>query len=164
MGVVFQDNPLFNLSIRDNIRIGQMNTTDEQIEAAAKSAEIHDFILSLPQGYDTMVKEFGANLSGGQKQRIALARIFLRNPPILLLDEHTSALDPITESLVNKTISKLVQKRTLILSTHRLVTLVDIDRIFFLEYGRIIESGHIINFFKIKDLILNYGKSNRVLF
>lgn len=141
IGVVFQHNPLFNISIGENIRIGKVDATQEEVIEAAKKAEIHDFICSLPDGYHTLIKEFGANLSGGQKQRIALARIFLRNPQILLLDEHTSALDPITENQISKTIAKLAKGRTLIMCTHRLSTLTDIDRIFFLENGHILESG-----------------------
>jgi len=141
IGIVFQHNPLFNLSLRENIRIGRLEATDEEVEEAAKAAEIHDFILSLPQGYDSPVKEYGTNLSGGQKQRIALARVYLRSPSLFLLDEPTSALDPIVETQINETILKQVEKKTVIMCTHRLAALTEVDQILVLDQGKLVEKG-----------------------
>ncbi len=139
VAIVFQDTFLFNSSIRDNIGLGY--GTDEEIIKAAKAAEIHNFILTLPQGYDTRTGEGGANLSGGQRQRIALARAFMRNPRILILDEATSALDPETESDINNTVKRLACERTVISITHRLSCVADYDEIFVLKNGEIIERG-----------------------
>lgn len=141
IGVVFQHTPLFNLSLMENIRVGRLDASDEEVIKAAKDAEIHEFIKSLPEGYNTQVVEFGTNLSGGQKQRIALARVLLRNPSIFLLDEHTSALDPITETEVNAAILKKTQGKTVILATHRVACAAEADRICVLEKGKIVESG-----------------------
>lgn len=140
IAIVFQDNILFNSSIRNNIDFG--NATDEQIIEAAKAAEIHDFILTLPQGYDTQVGEGGSNLSGGQRQRIALARAFLRNPSILILDEATSALDSETEFAINETLKRLASGRTVISITHRLSSVINYDKIFVLKDGEIVEQGN----------------------
>ena len=104
MAVVFQENMLFNMSLRENIRLGKEGATDEEVEEAARKAEIHSFIMSLPEGYDTMVGERGDTLSGGQRQRIAIARAIVRDPSVLLLDEATSALDQTTEAAINRTL------------------------------------------------------------
>ena len=112
IGAVFQDTFLFNVTVRENIRLGKLEATDEEVEAAARSAEIHDFVLELPHGYETVVGERGGRLSGGQRQRIALARAILRDPAILVLDEPTSALDPQTEAAINATLAKLSEGRT----------------------------------------------------
>jgi ATP-binding cassette subfamily B protein len=141
MGVVFQDNFLFDMSVRENIRMGREGATDAQIEEAAKAAEIHDLIMSMPMGYDTPVGERGGQVSGGQRQRIAIARAILRNPAILLLDEATSALDPRTEAAINKTLDRLAAGRTTISVTHRLTSVVGMDRIFVLDKGRLVEEG-----------------------
>jgi len=141
MGTVFQDNVLFNVSIRENIRLGKLDATDAQVEEAAKAAEIHDFILSMPQGYDTVVGERGSRLSGGQRQRLAIARAILRNPTILLLDEATSALDPHTEAAINATLGRLARGRTTISVTHRLSSVVHADRIYVLDQGELREQG-----------------------
>lgn len=155
IGIVFQHNPLFNQSLRDNIRIGKMDAADEEIYEAAKSAEIHDFIVSLPQGYDTVVKEYGSNLSGGQKQRIALARVYLRNPSLFLLDEPTSALDPLVESQVNQTIAKIWQGKTVVMSTHRLSVLTDVDHIYVLDKGELVEEGTYASLMEQKGIYYN---------
>jgi ATP-binding cassette subfamily B protein len=141
MAVVFQENMLFNMSIRENIRLGKEGATDEEVEQAARRAEIHRYIMSLPQKYDTAVGERGDTLSGGQRQRIAIARAIVRNPSVLLLDEATSALDQTTEAAINKTLMKLAQGRTMIFSTHRLTSVVDMDEIIVISGGRAIERG-----------------------
>jgi len=141
MAVVFQENMLFNMSIRENIRLGKEGATDEEVEAAAKKAEIHRYIMSLPQKYDTSVGERGDTLSGGQRQRIAIARAIVRNPSVLLLDEATSALDQTTEAAINKTLLKLARGRTMIFSTHRLTSVVDMDEIIVISGGKAIERG-----------------------
>ena len=141
MGIVFQENMLFNLSVRENIRLGNFEATDAAIEQAAKAAGIHDVIMNLPQGYDTFVGEGGGFLSGGQRQRLAIARALLRNPSILLLDEATSALDPANETAINQTIRNIARTRTVISVTHRLSSVQEADRIFVLDKGRIIEQG-----------------------
>ena len=141
MAVVFQENMLFNMSIRENIRLGKEGATDEEVEQAARKAEIHRYIMSLPQKYDTAVGERGDTLSGGQRQRIAIARAIVRNPSVLLLDEATSALDQTTEAAINKTLMKLAKGRTMIFSTHRLTSVVDMDEIIVIAGGRAIERG-----------------------
>jgi len=141
MAVVFQENMLFNMSIRENIRLGKEGATDEEVEQAARKAEIHRYIMSLPQKYDTSVGERGDTLSGGQRQRIAIARAIVRNPSVLLLDEATSALDQTTEAAINKTLMKLAKGRTMIFSTHRLTSVVDMDEIIVISGGRAIERG-----------------------
>jgi ATP-binding cassette subfamily B protein len=141
LGVVFQESFLFNITIRENIRLGRPEATDQEIEKAAKVAEIHDFIESLPQGYDTSAGERGGRFSGGQRQRIAIARALLRDPAILVLDEATSALDPATESSINETLKQVSRGRTVVSVTHRLGPVVDADRIFVLRAGQVVESG-----------------------
>jgi ATP-binding cassette subfamily B protein len=141
MAVVFQENMLFNMSIRENIRLGKEDATDAEVEEAARRAEIHRYIKSLPQKYDTQVGERGDTLSGGQRQRIAIARAVLRNPSVLLLDEATSALDQTTEAAINKTLLKLARGRTMIWSTHRLTSVVEMDEIIVISGGRAIERG-----------------------
>jgi len=141
MAVVFQENMLFNMSIRENIRLGKEGATDKEVEEAARKAEIHRYIMSLPQKYDTPVGERGDTLSGGQRQRIAIARAIVRNPSILLLDEATSALDQTTEAAINKTLMKLAKGRTMLFSTHRLTSVVDMDEIIVISGGKAIERG-----------------------
>jgi ATP-binding cassette, subfamily B, bacterial len=141
MAVVFQENMLFNMSIRENIRLGKEGATDKEVEEAARKAEIHRYIMSLPQKYDTQVGERGDTLSGGQRQRIAIARAIVRDPSVLLLDEATSALDQTTEAAINKTLMKLAKGRTMLFSTHRLTSVVDMDEIVVISGGRAIERG-----------------------
>ncbi|MSR83435.1 MAG: ABC transporter ATP-binding protein, partial [Candidatus Latescibacteria bacterium] len=142
LGVVFQESFLFDLTMRENIRLGRPDATDAEVEEAAKAAEIHEFILGMPQGYETPVGERGGRLSGGQRQRLAIARAVLRDPDILLLDEATSALDPATEAAVNATLARLGKGRTLISVTHRLSSVVGMDRIFVLRQGKVVEQGN----------------------
>ncbi|MEC3862151.1 ABC transporter ATP-binding protein/permease [Mesobacterium sp. TK19101] len=141
IGVVPQDTVLFNDTIRYNIAYGRAGATQEQIEEAARAAQIHDFILSLPEGYDTMVGERGLKLSGGEKQRVGIARTLLKNPPILLLDEATSALDTETEASIQDALKRAGQGRTVITIAHRLSTIADADRIVVLEKGKVVEQG-----------------------
>jgi len=141
MAVVFQENMLFNMSIRENIRLGKEGATDAEVEDAARKAEIHRYIMSLPQKYDTVVGERGDTLSGGQRQRMAIARAIIRNPSVLLLDEATSALDQTTEAAINRTLLKVAKGRTMIWSTHRLTSVVDMDEIVVISGGRVIERG-----------------------
>lgn len=139
--VVSQQSFLFNASIRANIECGKPGATQAEIEAAARTANIHDFIASLPQGYDTVVGERGGNLSGGQQQRIAIARAIVRDPAILFLDEATSALDSESERLVQKALDAVRKGRTSIVIAHRLSTIVGADQIVVLEKGRVVETG-----------------------
>ena len=141
MAVVFQENMLFNMSIRENIRLGKEGATDKDVEEAARKAEIHRYIMSLPQKYETLVGERGDTLSGGQRQRIAIARAIVRDPSILLLDEATSALDQTTEAAINKTLMRLAKGRTMLFSTHRLTSVVDMDEIIVISGGQAIERG-----------------------
>ena len=141
IGLVQQEVYLFGGTIRENIAYGKPGATDEEIIAAAKKASIHDFIMELPDGYDTFVGERGARLSGGQKQRISIARIFLKDPPVLILDEATSALDSVTEAKLQETFEKLSKGRTTIIIAHRLSTVRNADRIAVVEDGRIAELG-----------------------
>ncbi|MDE2329811.1 MAG: ABC transporter ATP-binding protein [Bradyrhizobium sp.] len=141
MAVVFQENMLFNMSIRENIRLGKEGATDEEVEQAARKAEIHHYIMSLPRKYDTSVGERGDTLSGGQRQRIAIARAIVRDPSILLLDEATSALDQTTEAAINRTLLKVAEGRTMIFSTHRLTSVMEMDEIIVISGGKAIERG-----------------------
>ena len=140
-GMVFQESFLFNTTIRENIRVGQPDATEAAVEAAARAAEIHDLIESLPHGYETVVGERGNRLSGGQRQRIAIARAMLRDPAILLLDEATSALDVATEAAINLTLAQLARGRTVITVTHRLASVGQAARIFVLNHGQLVEQG-----------------------
>ena len=139
--VVFQDNFLFNMSIRENIRLGRPSATDAEIETAAKSAEIHDFIVTLQSGYDTLAGERGSRFSGGQRQRLAIARAVLRDPAMLILDEATSSLDPSSEAAINATFARIATGRTVIAVTHRLSSVTHADWIFVMHQGRIAEQG-----------------------
>ena len=141
VGVVSQETYLFHSSVRDNIRFAKPDATDEEIEAAARAAQIHGLIESLPDGYDTIVGERGYRFSGGEKQRIAIARTVLRNPPILVLDEATSSLDTETERQVQEALDNLADGRTTIAIAHRLSTVRDADQIVVLDHGRIAERG-----------------------
>ena len=141
IGVVAQDVYLFSGSVRENIAYGKVDATDEEIMEAAKLAGAHDFISSLPEGYNTYVGERGVKLSGGQKQRISIARLFLKNPPILILDEATSALDNESEKLVQESLEKLAKGRTTFTIAHRLTTIRNADRILVLTENGIEESG-----------------------
>ena len=138
---VSQDNYLFNMSVRENIRLGSPAATDTEVEEVAKKAGCHDFILSLEKGYDTMVGSSGGHLSGGERQRISIARAMLKAAPIVILDEATAYTDPENEALIQRSVSKLTEGKTLIVIAHRLSTIIDADKIFVIEDGRIHDSG-----------------------
>lgn len=141
IGMVPQDTVLFNDTIRYNIRYGRPNATDDDVENAARLAQIHDFIMQLPRGYDSLVGERGLKLSGGEKQRVSIARTILKGPPILVLDEATSALDSFTEQEIQAALRQVSRDRTTLIIAHRLSTVVDADEIIVLEAGRIVERG-----------------------
>ena len=141
IGIVPQDTVLFNDTILHNIAYGRPDASKEQIVAAARAASIHDFILSLPDGYETVVGERGLKLSGGEKQRVAIARTLLKNPPVLILDEATSALDTRTERAIQSELNEIARDRTTLIIAHRLSTITDADLILVLERGQIVEQG-----------------------
>ncbi|KAJ8733987.1 hypothetical protein PYW07_014538 [Mythimna separata] len=142
IGLVGQEPVLFNTTVRENIRYGRESATNEEIEACARQANAHQFIMKLPKGYDTLVGERGASLSGGQKQRIAIARALVRNPKILLLDEATSALDTSSEARVQKALDKAQEGRTTLVVAHRLSTIRNVDMIYVFKSGAVVESGN----------------------
>ncbi|HHQ6733553.1 TPA: SAV1866 family putative multidrug efflux ABC transporter [Staphylococcus aureus] len=141
IGLVQQDNILFSDTVKENILLGRPTATDEEVVEAAKMANAHDFIMNLPQGYDTEVGERGVKLSGGQKQRLSIARIFLNDPPILILDEATSALDLESESIIQEALDVLSKDRTTLIVAHRLSTITHADKIVVIENGHIVETG-----------------------
>lgn len=141
IGYVQQDVFIFYGTIEENIRYGKTDATFEEVMEAAKSANIHDFIMSLPDGYQTITGERGVKLSGGQKQRISIARLFLKNPPIIILDEATSSLDNLTEKLIQEAFDRLLANKTSIIIAHRLSTIKNSDRIIVLGKNGIIEEG-----------------------
>jgi ATP-binding cassette subfamily B protein len=141
IALVPQDPVIFATSARDNIRFGRPDATDAEVEAAARAAAAHDFLMGLPQGYDSQLGERGVMLSGGQKQRVAIARAILRDAPILLLDEATSALDAESERAVQAAVEKLAEGRTTLVVAHRLATVKRADRIVVFDQGRIVATG-----------------------
>jgi ATP-binding cassette subfamily B protein len=141
IGIVPQDTVLFNDTIYYNVAYGRHDAAREEVIDAARSAHIHDFVMRLPQGYDTQVGERGLKLSGGEKQRVAIARTLLKNPPILIFDEATSALDSHTEKAIQQELAAIAANRTTLMIAHRLSTIVDADRILVLDGGRIAEQG-----------------------
>jgi ATP-binding cassette subfamily B protein len=142
IGVVFQDPHLFNDTVRANIAYGRPDATQAQVEAAAMAAQAHDFIMELPQGYETVIQERGSRLAGGQRQRIAIARALLKDPPILILDEATSALDTESERLIQRALKAVLHGRTAFVIAHRLSTVRDADRIVVIREGEISEAGN----------------------
>lgn len=155
VGMIQQDTFLFSASVRDNIAYGREDATDAEIIEAAKLAEAHEFISALPNGYDTFIGERGVKLSGGQKQRLAIARMFLRNPKILILDEATSALDNETERQIQRAMQKLSENRTTITVAHRLATVRNSNRILVLEHGNITEEGSHENLMALRGVYYN---------
>lgn len=141
IGIVFQESFLFNMSVRENIRLGKAGATDAEVEEAAKAAELHDIVMQMPDGYETVVGERGGRLSGGQRQRVAIARALIRNPSLIILDEATSALDPSTEAAINETLERVSAGRTVIAVTHRLKSVVKYDHIFVFQEGQVVEQG-----------------------
>ena len=141
MGVVTQETVLFHDTVRSNIAYALPDSTQDAVERAARAANAHEFIMDLPQGYETTLGERGTRLSGGQRQRLAIARALLSDPPILILDEATSALDAESERLVQKAIERLLEGRTVFVIAHRLSTVAHADLILVLDHGRIVERG-----------------------
>ena len=141
IGIVSQETILFNDTVRANIAFGMPEATLEQVQQAARIANAHDFIMELPQGYDTNIGDGGESLSGGQRQRLSIARAVLRNPDILIMDEATSALDTETEHQVQQALDNVLQDRTALIIAHRLSTIARADEIIVLEGGRIVERG-----------------------
>lgn len=160
IGIVQQDTYLFGGTIADNIAYGKFDATKDEIISAAKKANIHDYIVSLPNGYDTNVGEKGVKLSGGQKQRISIARVFLKNPPILILDEATSALDNATELLIQKALNELSEGRTTLIVAHRLSTIKNADTIFVITNEGLKESGSHKDLLELGGIYANLYKSN----
>ncbi|MGH7684717.1 MAG: ABC transporter ATP-binding protein, partial [Vulcanimicrobiaceae bacterium] len=141
IGIVTQETYLFHDTIAANLRYGRMDATDAELVEAAKAANIHDFIASLPDGYQTVAGERGHKLSGGERQRLALARVLLKDPAILILDEATSSLDSHNEGMIQSALERVMRNRTSLVIAHRLSTIVSADVIFVVENGRIVESG-----------------------
>lgn len=142
MSFVFQDVILFNDTILNNIKIGNLAASDEEVREIAKLAHCHEFIMKLPEGYNTILGENGSTLSGGERQRISIARALLKNAPIVLLDEATSSIDPENEHLIQEAISRLIQDKTVIVIAHKLRTIENVDKIIVLEEGKIVEEGN----------------------
>jgi ATP-binding cassette subfamily B protein len=141
VGYVAQDTFLFDGTVAENVRYGRFDAPIEEVRAAARAAEAHEFITDLPEGYDTRVGERGVKLSGGQRQRLAIARVVLRDPEILVLDEATSAVDTRTEMLIGRSLDRLSADRTTLVIAHRLSTVKDADRVLVLDDGRVVERG-----------------------
>ncbi len=141
IGIVLQTSLLFSTTIRENLAYGRPDASEEEIIAAAKAAQAHEFIMELPQGYDTVVGERGVTLSGGQRQRIAIGRALLMNPRILILDDSTSSVDTHTEHLIQKALSTLMEGRTTLIIAQRLSTVKQADLILVMEQGHIVEKG-----------------------
>lgn len=152
MGMVFQDTILFSGTIAENLLYGKPDATMEEMEAAARAANAYDFIMKTPNGWDTILGERGIGLSGGQKQRLSIARVFLRNPRLLILDEATSALDSESEKLVQEALDNLMKGRTSIIIAHRLSTIINVDKIIVMDKGRIVETG------KHEELLIKNGR------
>ncbi len=151
IGFVSQDVYLFDGTVRENVQYGSFDATEDEIIAAAKVAEAHDFIMSLPDGYDTLVGERGIKLSGGQRQRVSIARAVLKNPPVLVLDEATSSVDNETEAAIQRSLERITVDRTTIIIAHRLSTVRNADHIFVLEAGTVKETGRHDNLIEIED-------------
>lgn len=148
ISVVAPDSHLFDMTIRDNIALGNPDATDDEIIASAKQASIHDFIMTLPKGYETRIGELGDNLSGGERQRIVISRVLLKNPPIILFDEPTSNLDSYNENAIQETLNKIAEDKTVIIVTHRLSLLANVDRAYRMSDGKLTE-------FSVKNFIGN---------
>jgi ATP-binding cassette subfamily C protein CydC len=140
-GVVSQNSYFFNASIRDNLRLARPSASNDEVESVARQAQIHEFIMGMPKGYETFIGEQGTRLSGGERQRLAIARALLKDAPILILDEPTANLDPLTEKKVLKTLFDVMKGKTTLLITHRLIGLEYVDEILVMERGQIVERG-----------------------
>ena len=138
---VTQETHLFHDSIKNNIRIAKLNATDEEIKAACQKASVHEFIMTLPQGYDTQVGELGDTLSGGERQRISIASAFLKDAPIILLDEATASLDVDNETMIQESLSRLIKNKTVMIIAHRMRTVAGADKIVVLKESKVAETG-----------------------
>ena len=164
IGLVSQNTYFFNTTIFENLRFARRKVTKEEVESATQAAQIHDFILSLPKGYDTLIGEQGMRLSGGERQRLAIARAIIKDAPILILDEPTANLDPLTEKDVLETLYTLMKKKTSLLITHRLVGMENMDEILVMDHGRIVERGTHINLIRENGLYQRlWSYQNRIL-
>jgi ATP-binding cassette subfamily B protein len=163
IGIVNQETYLFYDTIRENLAYAKPNATQDEIVSAAKAANIHDVIMSFPKGYETMVGERGYRLSGGEKQRIAIARVLLKDPPVVILDEATSAMDTNSERIVQATLDAATANRTTIAIAHRLSTVVNADQIIVLDHGKIVERGTHKELLKAKGAYFNLVKSQNTL-
>lgn len=161
IGVVFQETFLFSGSVYENIAYAKPDATYDEVIAAAKTANAHEFIMKLPDGYNTTVGENGHNLSGGERQRIAIARAVLKNPKILILDEATSSLDPETEGKIQQALNRLTQNRTTVAIAHRLSTLRNADRLVVLEHGKVAEVGSHQQLMESKGIYYNLVMAQR---
>jgi len=141
IGLVSQNTYFFNTSVFENLRFARRKVTQEEIESAAKAAQIHDFIMNLPKGYDTMIGEQGLRLSGGERQRLAIARVLIKDAPVLILDEPTANLDALTEKQILAMLFGIMKHKTSLLITHRLIGLENMDEIIVMNHGRIVERG-----------------------
>jgi ATP-binding cassette subfamily B protein len=141
LGLIPQDPSLFHRSLRENVRYGRLDASDAEVEAAARQAHAHEFIEQIPEKYDSMVGERGVKLSGGQRQRIAIARVILKDAPVLILDEATSSLDSITEKSIQTSLNEVMNGKTVIVVAHRLSTIAGLDRVLVFDQGRIVEDG-----------------------
>lgn len=141
MGYISQDTFLFNATVKENILVGKPSATEEEVMSAAKRANAEKFIKQLPQGYDTVLGDRGLKLSGGERQRIAIARVIIRDPELLIFDEATSALDSESEGLIQESIDNLANKKTIIIITHRLTAVKNVDHIIVLNEGQVTETG-----------------------
>lgn len=163
MGIVNQESILFNDTIYNNIAFGKPDTTLQEVEAAARIANAHEFILASENGYQTNIGDRGSKLSGGQKQRICIARAVLKNPPIMLLDEATSALDTESEKLVQEALNNLMQNRTSLIIAHRLSTIQNADIIIVVEDGNVVEQGSHFELVANDGFIKNLSRCNRLV-
>jgi len=161
IAVVFQDPGLLYRSIADNLRVGDPDASAEQLEAAARAAEAHDFIIVKPEGYSTLVAERGRSLSGGERQRLAIARAMLKDAPILILDEATSALDNATEARIQRALTTVMQGRTTFVIAHRLTTVRNADMILVLKNGEIVEQGRYAELVKLGGLFAELDAGGR---
>src|SRR5690606_16633334 len=155
IGLVLQDSILFGATVRENISYGHPGTSMAQIIAAARQAQAHDFIMALPQGYDTPIGEMGSTLSGGQRQRIAIARALVKTPPILILDEPTSALDANSKAMVEETLEKVHAGKSILMIAHSLESIKTFDHILVLQDGQIVEQGTHDELMALRGLYLN---------
>ena len=158
---VSQDNYLFNMTVRENIRLGRPSATDEEVEEAAKMSGCHDFILSLEKGYDTLVGSSGGHLSGGERQRISIARAMMKDAPVIFLDEATANVDPENENDLMRAIQALTEEKTVIMIAHRLKTVEHADQILVVDHGKIVQQGTHENLIKEEGIYRNFISERR---